>query len=264
MRLLRSVLRCVPGALALGLLVLCAVLIDRPGPPDPGRAARAAALPAEAVPVRRADVGGVHAAPVPRIVPRTRWLAGSATYHRDPVRYADHVDAVFIHHTDTPNGYDCAVSPRIIRDLYAGQAGTKEWDDIGYNFLVDRCGTVYEGRAGGVERPVVGAHTQGFNRDTAGIAAIGTYTQGMPVPTAMTDSIAAVAAWKLGLSGVDPRSTVRLVSSNSRSRFEAGTAADFLAISGHRDGYETSCPGQALMSELPAIREHAARLQGRS
>ncbi|MFJ8823171.1 peptidoglycan recognition protein [Streptomyces sp. NPDC102467] len=264
MRVVRAVLRCVPGALALGLLVLCAVMIDRPGPSDSGSTARAAVLPAAAVPVRRADDGAAHSAEAPHIVPRARWLAGSATYHRDPVRYADRVEAVFIHHTDTPNGYDCADTPRIIRDLYTGQAGTKEWDDIGYNFLVDRCGTVYEGRAGGVERAVVGAHTQGFNRNTAGIAAIGTYTQGMPTPTPLTDAIAALAAWKLGLSGVDPRSTVRLVSSNSNSRFEEGTAADFRAISGHRDGYETSCPGLALMSDLPAIREHAARLQKRS
>ncbi|WP_043244776.1 MULTISPECIES: peptidoglycan recognition protein [unclassified Streptomyces] len=263
MRVLRAVLCCVPGALALGLLVLCAVGADRTGP-APLRAAAGPVLPAAALPVQgRALSVKAHAVP-PRIVPRTEWLAGADTYHRDPIRYADRVRAVFVHHTDSPNGYDCADTPRIIRYLYAGQAGGKEWDDIGYNFLVDRCGTVYEGRAGGVDRAVVGAHTQGFNRDTAGIAAIGTFTEGTPVPRAMTDAIAAVAAWKLGLSGVDPRSTVRLVSSNSQSRFDAGTGADFLAVSGHRDGYETFCPGLALMAELPAIRERAARLQGRS
>ncbi|MGY0023476.1 peptidoglycan recognition protein family protein [Streptomyces sp. cg35] len=262
MRVVRAVLCCVPGALALGLLVLCAVAIDRPGPPDPEAAARAAAMPAAAVPARRADAAA-HTAAAPPIVPRTRWLAGAEIYHRDPVRYADRVDAVFLHHTDSPNGYDCADAPRIIRHLYAGQAGGREWDDIGYNFLVDRCGTVYEGRAGGVDRAVVGAHTQGFNQNTAGIAAIGTFTQGTPVPRAMTDAIAAVAAWKLGLSGADPRATVRLVSSNSLSRFATGTAAEFPAISGHRDGYETFCPGLALMAELPTIREQAARLQGR-
>lgn len=112
--------------------------------------------------------------------------------------------AVFVHHTDSPNGYDCADAPKIIRYLYAGQAGVRHWDDIGYNFLVDRCGTIYEGRAGGIDRAVVGAHTQGFNVGTAGIAAIGTFTAGVPVPKAMTDAIAAVAAWKLGLVGIDP------------------------------------------------------------
>jgi hypothetical protein len=83
------------------------------------------------------------------------------------------------------------------------------------------------------------------------------------VPRAMTDAIAALAAWKLGLSGVDPRSRVRLVSSNSGSRFAAGTSATLPALAGHNDGYMTSCPGAALTARLPAIRDLAARLQGR-
>ncbi|MHB9754161.1 peptidoglycan recognition protein family protein [Streptomyces sp. BYX5S] len=262
------VLRWLPVALALGLVAVCAVAVDRPGPDRFGATARGE-LPAAAVPVKRAAAVARHA-PVarPRIVPRARWLAGADTYHRDPVRYGDRVRAVFLHHTDSPNDYDCADAPRIVRHLYAGQAGGgaaggKEWDDIGYNFLVDRCGTVYEGRAGGAERPVVGAHTQGFNQDTAGIAAIGTFTEGTPVPKEMTDAIAAVAAWKLGLAGVDARSRVRLVSSNDLARFRSGTAHEFFAISGHRDGYETFCPGLALMGKLPEIRERAAALQKR-
>lgn len=120
--------------------------------------------------------------------------------------------AVFPHHTDSPNGYACADAPRVIRHLYAGRTGARAWDDIGYNFLVDRCGTIYEGRAGGVDRPVTGAHAQGFNHRSAGIAALGTFTAGVPVPRAMTDAIAALAAWKLGLAGVDPRGHVRMVS----------------------------------------------------
>ncbi|MFI0236570.1 peptidoglycan recognition protein [Streptomyces sp. NPDC016845] len=249
---MRRVVRRAPGGVALAALVLCAVAGDRPGAAD---------REATAVPADRAS--GAHAAPAPRVVPRSRWLGSMKTYDRDPVRYGDRVVAVFIHHTDSPNGYDCADVPEIIRFVYAGQAGGKEWDDIGYNFLVDRCGTVYEGRAGGVNRPVVGAHTQGFNQDTAGIAAIGTFGEGTPVPRAMADSIAALAAWKLGMSDVDPRSTTRLTSSNSLSRYKKGTSADFHTISGHRDGYETECPGEALMRELPAIRERAARLQKR-
>ena len=174
------------------------------------------------------------------------------------------VIAVFIHHTDSPNAYDCAQTPRIIRYLYAGQTGARDWDDIGYNFLVDRCGTIYEGRAGGPGRPVTGAHTQGFNHRTTGIAALGTFTAGVPVPKAMTDSIAALVAWKLGLADVDPRAKVRLVSSNSLSRYPSGTAAVLPAVAGHDDGYMTTCPGAALHARLPEIRELAARLQGRA
>ncbi|GGU37519.1 peptidoglycan recognition protein family protein [Streptomyces daghestanicus] len=201
-------------------------------------------------------------APRPPIVPRSSWLGGTAR-RQPPPRYDDEVVAVFVHHTDTPNGYDCADAPRILRDIYTGQTGVRDWDDLGYNFVVDRCGTVYEGRAGGIDRAVTGAHTQGFNHRTAGIAALGTYTEGVPVPRALTDAIAAVAAWKLGPAGTDPRGRVRLVSSNGLSRYAAGTAVALPAIAGHDDGYRTSCPGAALSARLPRIRERAARLQGR-
>ncbi|MER6128827.1 peptidoglycan recognition protein [Streptomyces sp. NPDC001795] len=206
----------------------------------------------------------LHPAPKPHILPRSVWAkADGGTQEQPPPRYDDKVVAVFVHHTDSPNNYECSDAPRIIRALYAGQIGNRRWDDIGYNFLVDRCGTIYEGRAGGMDRPVTGAHTQGFNHRTSGIAAIGTFTEGVPVPKAMTDAIAAVAAWKLGLADIDPRSRVRLVSSNGLSRYKEGTTALLPALAGHRDGYMTSCPGAALSALLPAIREKAAHLQGR-
>jgi hypothetical protein len=243
-------LGCVPGLVAGVALVMCAVGVGRTGahadrPP-------VAARPAVAHPAAR-----------PPIVPRSRWLDAQSAHVQPPPRYDDRVVAIFVHHTDSPNGYDCADAPRIIRYLYAGQTGAKRWDDIGYNFLVDRCGTIYEGRAGGVDRPVTGAHAQGFNHRTAGIAAIGTFTAGTPVPRAMTDAIARLAAWKLGLSGIDPRATVRLVSSNSLSRYAAGTSAALPTLAGHNDGFKTSCPGAALSGRLPEIRRLAARLQGR-
>ncbi|MEU5632977.1 peptidoglycan recognition protein [Streptomyces rishiriensis] len=245
-------LGCLPGLAAVAALGLCAGGVEH--------AARAT------TPARTADAraAAAHRAPRPPIVPRSAWLDALARHAQPPPRYDDKVVAVFVHHTDSPNGYDCADAPRIIRYLYAGQTGARDWDDIGYNFLVDRCGTIYEGRAGGVDRPVTGAHTQGFNHRTAGIAALGTFTSGIPVPQAMVDAIAAVTAWKLGLSGVDPRADVRLTSSNSRSRYAAGVTVAFPALSGHRDAYMTSCPGAALTARLPEIRRAAARLQGRT
>ncbi|MER6350151.1 peptidoglycan recognition protein [Streptomyces sp. NPDC001532] len=247
-----TALRALPGVTAAVVLALCAsgvedVVASRAG-------GSAAHRPSAA-----------HTAPRPAILPRSAWLeAGStAPARQPPARYDDKVVAVFVHHTDSPNAYDCAETPRIIRDLYTGQTGARQWDDIGYNFLVDRCGTVYEGRAGGVTRAVTGAHTQGFNHRTVGIAAVGTFTAGVEVPRVMTDAIAAVAAWKLGLSGTDPRARVRLVSSNSGSRYAAGTPAVLPAVAGHNDGYMTSCPGAALSARLPEIRAAAARLQGR-
>ncbi|MEU8981712.1 peptidoglycan recognition protein [Streptomyces sp. NPDC048309] len=250
-----AVLGCVPGLVAVMALVLCAVGVDRAMDRAKGRPGRSpvAALPAAA---------GRQAARPP-IVPRSRWLDAKSTRAQPPPRYDDRVVAIFVHHTDSPNAYECDDSPRVIRHLYAGQTGTKEWDDIGYNFLVDRCGTIYEGRAGGVDRPVTGAHAQGFNHRTAGVAAIGTFTAGTTVPRAMSEAIAALAAWKLGLSGVDPRGTVRLVSSNDLSRYRAGAAAELPTVVGHDVAFMTSCPGAALTARLPDIRSRAARLQGR-
>jgi len=244
-------LACLPGLAAVLVLALCANGIGR-------RATAAAHAPVAARPAALR-----HTAPEPRIVPRSAWLDALSRHAQPPPRYDDKVVAVFVHHTDSPNGYDCADAPRIIRYLYAGQTGARDWDDIGYNFLVDRCGTIYEGRAGGVDRAVTGAHTQGFNHRTTGIAAIGTFTSGKAVPKAMTDAIAALAAWKLGLADVDPRAKARLVSSNSLSRYAAGTTAVLPALAGHKDGYMTSCPGAALLARLPGVRERAARLQGR-
>ncbi|MFI0963610.1 peptidoglycan recognition protein [Streptomyces sp. NPDC021080] len=246
---------CVPGLLALLALVVCTAGVDR-------GAARAPAPPPV---VARITVPRPvpHSVARPPIVPRSKWLDAASAREQPPPRYDDRVVAVFIHHTDSPNGYDCADAPRVIRDVYAGQTGAKQWDDIGYNFLVDRCGTIYEGRAGGVDRPVTGAHTQGFNHRSTGIAAIGTFTAGSPVPKAMTEAIARLVAWKLGLSDVDPRGTVRLVSSNSLSRYAAGTAAVLSTVSGHDAAFMTRCPGAALSARLPEIRDLAARYQGR-
>ncbi|MET7684464.1 peptidoglycan recognition protein [Streptomyces sp. NPDC005423] len=239
-----------PGLAAVLALLLCARGVGH----------RATAHPR--TPAARPAVA--HTAARPPIVPRSAWLDTLTRHAQPPPRYDDKVVAVFVHHTDSPNGYDCADAPRIIRYLYAGQTGARDWDDIGYNFLVDRCGTIYEGRAGGPDQAVTGAHTQGFNHRTAGIAAIGTFTTGRPVPRALTDAIAALAAWKLGLAGTDPRATARLVSSNGLSRYAAGATATLPALAGHRDGYMTSCPGAALAARLPDIRERAARLQGRT
>ncbi|WP_372486637.1 peptidoglycan recognition protein family protein [Streptomyces indiaensis] len=243
-------LGCLPGAAAVLALFLCAHGVEN-----------AADAGARAASPRRSPATS-YTAPRPPIVSRAHWLGDAGRAQPRP-RYDDRVTAVFVHHTDSPNGYDCADAPRIIRDLYTGQTGTRDWDDIGYNFVVDRCGTIYEGRAGGVERAVTGAHTQGFNHRTSGIAALGTFTEGMPVPRPLVRAIAALSAWKLGLSGTDPRSDVRLVSSNGLSRYAAGATARLPALAGHNDGYMTSCPGAALHARLPEIRELAARLQGR-
>lgn len=95
--------------------------------------------------------------------------------------------------------------------MYRFHVMSNHWRDIGYNFLIDKCGTVYEGRAGGVAKPVMGAHTLGFNSDSTGIAVLGAFTDTEP-PRPAIDAIARLTAWKLGLYGVDPRTMTKLLS----------------------------------------------------
>ncbi|MCC5032493.1 peptidoglycan recognition protein [Streptomyces sp. WAC 00631] len=216
----------------------------------------------------RSDPPGRHepaairpAAPRPAIVSRQKWDADEDLV-RERAPYSGAVSAVFVHHTGHPNGYDCADVPELLRSLQTEHVTHEGWDDIGYNFVVDRCGTIYEGRAGSASRPVRGAHAKGFNAHTVGIAALGTFTEGVPVPGELIAGMAKVAAWKLR-PGADPRGTVRLTSSNDESRYDKGDKAELNVISGHRDGYETDCPGEALYQRLPALREAVARLRDR-
>ncbi|MEU0087470.1 peptidoglycan recognition protein [Streptomyces sp. NPDC006274] len=197
--------------------------------------------------------------PRPPIVSRKTWRANEGLV-RERAAYTGAVNAVFLHHTGHLNSYDCADVPRMLRAMQQDHIESEGWDDIGYNFVVDRCGTIYEGRAGGVGRPVRGAHTKGFNSDTIGIAALGTFGPGTKVPPALEAGIVKVAAWKLW-PGADPRGTVRLVSTNDESKYKKGEAAVLAVISGHRDSFRTNCPGDVLYERLPAIRESVARLR---
>ena len=71
--------------------------------------------------------------------------------------------AGFVHHTVNANDYTRDEVPGILRSIYAYHTQSRGWSDVGYNFLVDRFGRIWEGRYGGVDRPVVGAHTLGYN-----------------------------------------------------------------------------------------------------
>ncbi|MFH9267006.1 peptidoglycan recognition protein [Streptomyces sp. NPDC017546] len=200
-------------------------------------------------------------APQPPIVSRAAWKADESLSTEAP-DYLAQVKAVFVHHTAQTNAYSCADSAAIVRGLHTYHVKSNGWKDLGYNFIVDKCGTVFEGRKGGVDRPVMGAHTYGFNRDTTGIAVIGMYTD-TKAATAATTSVARVAAWKLGQYKGDPAGTVQLTAgANGKNlahkAFVAGQQYAFPRISGHRDGFATECPGLSLYQQLPAIRSLAA------
>ncbi|WP_051720295.1 FG-GAP-like repeat-containing protein [Streptomyces sp. NRRL F-2799] len=192
------------------------------------------------------------AAGQPDIVPRSGWGADESMV-ADPPTYTTDTKAVFVHHTAGSNDYTCAESASIIRGIFVYHVQSNGWNDIGYNFLVDKCGTLFEGRAGGIDKPVLGAHTYGFNTDTSGVAVLGDYNTAT-APTAVHETIGKLAAWKLGLYGINPTGTVVMAAAADNGKFTAGQSVTLNRISGHRDGYPTECPGNNLYADLPAIR----------
>ncbi|MFG3497080.1 N-acetylmuramoyl-L-alanine amidase [Streptomyces sp. NPDC047928] len=200
--------------------------------------------------------------PQPPITSRAGWGADESISPEEPSYLpGGKVKAVVVHHTAESNTYTCADAPRMVRGIYAYHVQRLGWKDIGYNFLVDKCGTVYEGRKGGVDRPVQGAHAYGFNAETTGISVLGTYTEAAPSTAAMT-SVARIAAWKLGQYGVDPTGTTTLTAGASGSNYfhkswASGAKLTFPTIHGHRDGYNTQCPGNAFYDRLSTLRAWA-------
>ncbi|TDB87177.1 N-acetylmuramoyl-L-alanine amidase [Actinomadura sp. KC216] len=204
-------------------------------------------------------------APQPTIVPRSGWAADESIV-KDPPTYDNSVKAAFVHHTDTGNAYTCAETAAVIKSVFLYHVQSLGWSDIGYNFLVDKCGKIFEGRAGGIDRPVHGAHTYGFNTDTTGIAVLGTHTDdaaGVAPAQAALDGAARTAAWKLGLTGVDPTAKTTLTSAapnGTGGKYPFGQQVVFNTIAGHRDGFATLCPGERLYAALPAVRTAAKQL----
>ncbi len=221
-----------------------------------GRVGRAQALtvrsPVSKVPLRLTATVGA-----PQIVPRSGWQADESIRRAAPI-YADTLRMAFVHHTAGTNDYTKLQAPAIVRGIEVYHVQGNGWNDIGYNALVDRFGTVYEGRYGGIDRNVVGAHAKGFNTGSFGIAVMGNY-QSVDPPQAAVDALVRTLAWRLDLAHVDPLSTVNAISSGNE-RFNPGIPVLLRAISGHRDTGLTECPGQRLYALLPSIAKRVAAL----
>jgi hypothetical protein len=186
--------------------------------------------------------------PRPQIFSRAQWGADERMRDKSTLRYAE-VHAGFVHHTVNANGYTKAEVPSILRGIYAYHTQSRGWSDIGYNFLVDRFGRIWEGRYGGVDRPVVGAHTLNYNDDAFAMSAIGNFDTTAP-GDAMLQAYGRLFAWKLSLHGISASSTRQWV----HDRW-------LPAINGHRDVGKTACPGKYLYAKLPVIRQYAAAAQ---
>jgi hypothetical protein len=186
--------------------------------------------------------------PKPVIYSRAQWGANEALRDKGSLRYFE-VHAGFVHHTVNANSYTREQVPGILRSIYAYHTQSRGWSDVGYNYLVDRFGRIWEGRAGGIDRAVVGAHTLGYNDYAFAMSAIGNFDIAQP-PAAMVQAYGALMAWKLSLHGIDAASPRQWVGSKN-----------FQAINGHRDAGQTACPGRYLYARIPEIRKLAAAAQ---
>jgi hypothetical protein len=193
------------------------------------------------------ELSAKRGAPRPKIFSRAQW--GADERLRDGSPSYGEIHAGFVHHTVNANDYRRAEVPEILRGIYAYHTQSRGWSDVGYNFLVDRFGRIWEGRAGGVRRPVVGAHTLGYNSDSFAMSAIGNFETVRPT-RALVNAYARLMAWKLGRHGINAADTRVFV-----------TDRYFQAINGHRDAGSTACPGRYLYEALPKIRRNAAALQ---
>jgi hypothetical protein len=196
----------------------------------------------------------------PPIIARRAWALGTAPPKVAP-EYGG-VEMAFVHHTDNPNGYSPGEVPAMLRAIYVFHRYVRGWDDIGYNFVIDLYGRIFEARAGGIDEPVVGAQAGGYNLVSTGIAVLGEFAS-IQISQSAASALQRLLAWKLSLHGIPctGRVTVRVDPAGaSYSRFPGGAHVSLPRIAGHRDADTTDCPGDALYGQLPSIRSRAERL----
>ena len=196
--------------------------------------------------------------PQPAIVPRSGWGAEGCSPRSAP-EYGE-VRAAYVHHTVSANDYTREEAPDAVLAICRFHRDSNGWNDIGYNFVVDRFGTIYEGRAGGIDRPVIGAQAQGYNAQSTGIANLGTYSSVGQTPEAL-NAMAALIRWKLPIEGAPTAGSTTMISAGgSSNRYPAGSEVTVQRVIGHRDTGSTACPGNALYAQLPQLRSLVGNL----
>lgn len=179
---------------------------------------------------------------------------------------ADSLRALAVHHTVTTNSYSAEQVPGLLRGIYHHHVNINGWCDVAYNFLIDRFGTIWQGRSGSPDLPIKGGHAKGFNSRTAGVALLGQYqgnvnrpASGYPSTEALA-SLEALATWKLSLHGVDPLGTTWLKNRANVApmRYAASEWVNLPTVFGHRDVGLTSCPGNRAYDHLAPMAERIA------
>ena len=191
---------------------------------------------------------------MPRVISRASWGAGSSSnpYYNEPVK------AATVHHTAGSNNYTAAQAPGVVRGIWQYHAVTRGWGDMGYNALVDKYGNIYEGRAGGLDRAVQGAHVGGFNAHTFGVSMIGNYNTAAPSQAALK-AMGDIIGWKAAVAKFDPTGSSYLTADFNfgGSKFRAGQGQMFPNINAHRDFHYNDCPGNNLYAQMGTIRTYA-------
>ena len=220
---------------------------------SPALVSRPVAAPA-AAPVVAPAATTANGLPVP-VTTRAEWGANASYMSWDP-EYAS-AGHVVVHHTAGTNSYSSGQSASIVRGIYYYHAVTLDWGDIGYNFLVDKFGTVFEGRSGSVAAPAgkmsVGAHARGVNTGTMGISMMGDYSAVSP-SDAQLSSVGKMAGWFLKRAGISDVAGWAGLHVWTTERYQAGSTISMPRILGHRDVGYTTCPGNVGYSRLGAIR----------
>lgn len=155
-----------------------------------------------------------------------------------PLSYPKEIKKIVIHHTSSTKNLDDP--QKAIRDIYAWHTLSRGWGDIGYNYIIDQQGNIYEGRFGG--EMVVGAHSGTGNFGSIGIALLGNYQDNEP-PEAVLNALVKLIKNKAQLYNIDTTG-----SSMFRGEFTYN-------ILGHKDFMSTACPGEKLYDLIPLIRE---------
>ena len=221
-------------------------LLDRAG----DLLARAWGMVTEPFAARGADAASAQ----PALITRAEWGAKEKLRRCGPDYAEDGVKMAFVHHTVNSNSYAASRSDDLIRGIYAYHVQGRHFCDIAYNFLIDRFGRIFEGRFGGIDQPVIGAHAMGFNTGSTGVAALGTFTSAT-APRKMLRAFKRLLAWRLDVAHVRPTGKAVMISAGgSAQKFKKGQQVTLPVISGHRHTGHTTCPGSALFRKLGPIR----------
>ena len=151
------------------------------------------------------------------------------------------VTHLIVHHSATSNGP--ADWPAVVRSIWNQHVNVNGWSDIGYNWLIDPEGNLYEGRG----KDVQGAHFCGTNARTAGVCVLGNFSVSLPSAPAISQ-LEKFLAWNSCVDDLDPLTT----------SIHASSGLDLHHISGHRDGCATECPGATFYPLFDNIRQEVA------